>query len=265
MQRSSLPPTSSKHKRIISIIVLSPGVKKMLLNDAKDFFKSEKWYADRGIPFRRGYLLHRVPGSGKSSLIHAIAGELMLDIYTLSLSPLWISDGTLTTLMSSVPARGVVFLEDLDVAFTRSTTPRLELHGQTRRRRNKDRDPRSVPHAPAGRREHCPPGAPAKPLDAAKLAFPAKEFADGCPDEFHVAALQGCNLLEDKSDPDAAASEVVAWVLGERELRERPAREKETREPKRTLEDSLHSCQFAYLRHAGAGSTLAMIVDLARR
>lgn len=83
---------------------------------------SLQWYADRGIPFRRGYLLHGVPGSGKSSLIHAIAGELMLDIYVVSLSSSWINDSTLTTLMGRVPARCIVLLEDLDAAFTRSTS-----------------------------------------------------------------------------------------------------------------------------------------------
>lgn len=81
-----------------------------------------QWYADRGIPFRRGYLLHGVPGSGKSSLIHALAGALQLDIYVVSLSASWISDSTLTTLMGRVPARCVVLLEDLDAAFTRSTS-----------------------------------------------------------------------------------------------------------------------------------------------
>ena len=81
-----------------------------------------QWYADRGIPFRRGYLLHGVPGSGKSSLIHAIAGELMLDIYVVSLSSSWISDSTLTTLMGRVPSRCILLLEDLDAAFTRSVT-----------------------------------------------------------------------------------------------------------------------------------------------
>lgn len=58
----------------------------MLIADAKDFLASEAWYAERGIPYRRGYLLYGVPGSGKTSLIHAIAGELSLDIYVVSLS-----------------------------------------------------------------------------------------------------------------------------------------------------------------------------------
>jgi len=104
----------------LSSIVLNPGVKEMLVDDAKDFLRSEKWYADRGIPFRRGYLLYGVPGSGKSSLIHALAGYLQLDIYVVSLSASWISDSTLTSLMGRVPARCVVLLEDLDAAFTRS-------------------------------------------------------------------------------------------------------------------------------------------------
>ncbi|KZS98650.1 P-loop containing nucleoside triphosphate hydrolase protein [Sistotremastrum niveocremeum HHB9708] len=114
--------TDSRHKRPMSSIVLNPGVKEVLLNDARDFLRSEKWYADRGIPFRRGYLLHGVPGSGKTSLIHALAGELMLDIYVVSLSASWINDSTLTTLMGRVPARCILLLEDLDAAFTRSVT-----------------------------------------------------------------------------------------------------------------------------------------------
>jgi mitochondrial chaperone BCS1 len=67
-------------------------------------------------------LLYGVPGSGKSSLIHALAGELMLDIYVVSLSSSWINDSTLTTLMGRVPSRCIVLLEDLDAAFTRSVT-----------------------------------------------------------------------------------------------------------------------------------------------
>ena len=63
----------SRHKQPMSSTVLNPGVKEMLLDNARDFLPSEKWYADRGIPFRQGYLLHGVPGPG---LIHALTGQL---------------------------------------------------------------------------------------------------------------------------------------------------------------------------------------------
>ncbi|KAG1789968.1 P-loop containing nucleoside triphosphate hydrolase protein [Suillus plorans] len=60
--------------------------------------------------------------SGKTSLIHSLAGELGLDIYVVSLSSKGMSDNTLTTLMGHVPSRYILLLEDLDAAFTRSVS-----------------------------------------------------------------------------------------------------------------------------------------------
>jgi len=102
--------------------VLDEGVKELLLDDARDFMKSKKWYADRGIPFRRGYLLYGAPGSGKTSIIHSLAGELGLDIYIISLSKVGLDDSSLNSLICSLPEQCVAIMEDIDAAFTHGLT-----------------------------------------------------------------------------------------------------------------------------------------------
>jgi len=88
-----------------------------LLEDAREFLASEKWYAQRGIPYRRGYLLHGVPGGGKSSLVMAVAHELQLPIYMLQLSSKEMGDDTLNKLlqfgMHDPPS--ILLLEDVDL------------------------------------------------------------------------------------------------------------------------------------------------------
>lgn len=48
---------TSRPKRPLKSIILDTGVKETILEDALDFLDSKEWYSDRGIPFRRGYLL----------------------------------------------------------------------------------------------------------------------------------------------------------------------------------------------------------------
>ncbi|KZV96772.1 P-loop containing nucleoside triphosphate hydrolase protein [Exidia glandulosa HHB12029] len=108
----------SRPKRPMSSIILRPEVKNMVLEDAREFLASEKWYAERGIPFRRGYLLHGAPGAGKTSLINSIAGELGLDIYVITLSKRGLDDTSLNALITDMPARSIALMEDIDAAFT---------------------------------------------------------------------------------------------------------------------------------------------------
>lgn len=80
---------------------------------------SETWYAERGIPFRRGYLLHGIPGGGKTSLVIAVASELSLPIYSLSLSSSLLSDEVLVRLLQEIShTKCVLLLEDIDVLGT---------------------------------------------------------------------------------------------------------------------------------------------------
>ncbi|KAI0769155.1 P-loop containing nucleoside triphosphate hydrolase protein [Irpex lacteus] len=117
---------ASRPKRPMKSIVLDPGMKDLLLDDAKDFLQSEEWYAERGIPFRRGYLLYGAPGSGKTSMIHSLAGELGLDVYIISLSRAGLDDTSLSALIADLPRRCIALMEDIDAAFHHGLTRDLD-------------------------------------------------------------------------------------------------------------------------------------------
>ncbi|KZT07303.1 P-loop containing nucleoside triphosphate hydrolase protein [Laetiporus sulphureus 93-53] len=110
---------TTRPKRPLTSIILEPGVKELLLNDAQEFLESREWYSERGIPFRRGYLLHGAPGSGKTSMIQSIAGELGLDIYIITLSRSNLDDNGLNELISDLPQKCIALMEDIDVATKR--------------------------------------------------------------------------------------------------------------------------------------------------
>ncbi|KAE8367712.1 BCS1 N terminal-domain-containing protein [Aspergillus caelatus] len=107
-----------RRKRPLESVILDEGVKERIVDDVKDFLSSGKWYHDRGIPYRRGYLLYGPPGTGKSSFIQALAGELDYDIAILNLSERGLTDDRLNHLLTIVPNRTLVLLEDVDAAFS---------------------------------------------------------------------------------------------------------------------------------------------------
>ncbi|XP_064381973.1 mitochondrial chaperone BCS1-like isoform X2 [Halichondria panicea] len=105
-----------KHRAINSVI-LNQGITEAIVDDIKGFVSTPQWYMERGIPYRRGYLLYGPPGCGKSSFITALAGELDYSICVLNLSDRGLSDDRLNHLLSLAPQRSLVLLEDVDAAF----------------------------------------------------------------------------------------------------------------------------------------------------
>lgn len=110
-----------KRKRPIESVVLEKGLKERILDDVRSFLRARTWYLDRGIPYRRGYLLYGPPGTGKSSFIQALAGELDFNIAILNLSERGITDDRLNHLLSNLPPRTIILLEDADAAFSNRT------------------------------------------------------------------------------------------------------------------------------------------------
>lgn len=106
----------ARPSRPLSTVVLDERQKEMFVDDIRDYLEIEtrRWYADRGIPYRRGYLLHGPPGTGKSSLSFAVAGKFGLKIYVLSLASKSLTEEGLAVLFEALPRRCVVLLEDVD-------------------------------------------------------------------------------------------------------------------------------------------------------
>lgn len=106
-----------RRARDLQSVVLARGKRDRIEHDVRRFMQRGWWYAERGIPYRRGYLLHGSPGSGKSSFIFALAGSLDLSICLLNLSERGLTDDKLNFLLSNAPERSILLLEDVDSAF----------------------------------------------------------------------------------------------------------------------------------------------------
>ena len=113
----------SRPNRPFSTVILPEKTKDELIADAGDYLdtRTRRWYANRGIPYRRGYLLHGPPGTGKSSLSLALAGYFRMKIYILSLSSTALTEENLADLFNDLPNNCVVLLEDIDTAGLTST------------------------------------------------------------------------------------------------------------------------------------------------
>lgn len=107
-----------RYPRPIESVVLKAGQMEMLLADMEKFLLSRKWYLERGIPYRRGYLLKGPPGSGKSSAVVALASKLGMNIATITLSGTSMGDDDLRSLMASTPNGALILIEDIDCVFT---------------------------------------------------------------------------------------------------------------------------------------------------
>ena len=88
-----------------------------LVQDITRWKASEKWYKEKGIPWRRGWLLYGPPGTGKTSLIRALGYDLDLPIFTYDLATLSNEELTVSwkKMLYEVPC--IALLEDIDNIF----------------------------------------------------------------------------------------------------------------------------------------------------
>ncbi|KAI9726089.1 MAG: hypothetical protein M1828_002097 [Chrysothrix sp. TS-e1954] len=120
---------TSRASRPLHTVDLGSDDKTRLVRDINNFLKptSAKWYSARGIPYRRGYLFSGPPGTGKSSISFALAGIFGLSIYAVSLQEGNTSEDELCSMLSILPLRALVLIEDVDAAgLVRDSAPQPE-------------------------------------------------------------------------------------------------------------------------------------------
>lgn len=108
-----------KRSRPAKSVILPEGQLESIVRDIKDFVArdTKAWYEAHGLPHRRSYLFHGPPGCGKTSTIKMIAGMFRLNACFLSLTASDFSNQALQDALSTMPRRGLLVLEDVDVLF----------------------------------------------------------------------------------------------------------------------------------------------------
>jgi ATP-dependent 26S proteasome regulatory subunit len=98
--------------------VLDESLEKDLIADIDTFLKSKQWYNIRGVPYKRGYILHGPPGTGKTSIIKALANSYNLPIFTIDFDIIN-TNNKLTSLINNINyyhknSPYILFMDDVD-------------------------------------------------------------------------------------------------------------------------------------------------------
>jgi chaperone BCS1 len=107
----------AKKPRSMDSVILDSDIANTITEDIQRFNKNGDWYVSKGVPYRRGYLLHGPPGTGKTSFVQAVAANLKLNICYLNLSGGNLNDDSLNNLLNNSPLKSIILIEDIDAIF----------------------------------------------------------------------------------------------------------------------------------------------------
>lgn len=104
--------TTMPNTRDLNKLYLKKGLKEEIIQDLTEFMNSPQMYYKRGTPWRRNYMFHGPSGTGKTSLVLALANHFKTDVNVVQLST--VARGRLTHTLSSIGLFSFVLIEDAD-------------------------------------------------------------------------------------------------------------------------------------------------------
>jgi len=101
-------------KRSLDTVVVDKAIKDELVANLGEWLKSRAWYEERGLPYKLTCILKGLPGTGKTSLIKALASHLRMNVCLVNLAVM--TDQTFEQCLSEAPDRSIIVIEDFDSA-----------------------------------------------------------------------------------------------------------------------------------------------------
>lgn len=108
--------TASRVKPLDKTII-EERKKNFIIRDIQQFEKSEEWYLNVSIPYKRGYCFYGPPGTGKTTLALALANFMGREVYCLNLNSID-DDSRLPYCFSTIGPNAVLLIEDIDKVFS---------------------------------------------------------------------------------------------------------------------------------------------------
>lgn len=105
------------HPAKFETLAMDLEMKEMIIKDLDTFLERKFLYKNVGKAWKRGYLLSGPPGTGKSSLIAAMANYLNFDVYDLELTDVR-RNTDLRKLLIGTGNRSILVVEDIDCSLT---------------------------------------------------------------------------------------------------------------------------------------------------
>jgi chaperone BCS1 len=117
-----LPPRAC---RPMESVVIDPELRREIVAKTEWFLGAQQWFANIGVPYRHGFLIKGPPGTGKTSIVVALASRYKRPLCIINLSAVN-SDNDLLNAFTMAGNDAFILIEDVDAARSAATREETE-------------------------------------------------------------------------------------------------------------------------------------------